>query len=299
MRNNLHGCRWRLRAIAVAIVLAAGLAISAAVAVASPFTLAVRLSVSPTRLASPIPSPLDPTLTDLPLDIPTGCVVRGGLGRHCSSGNVHVRRRFVVFGDSHAAAWMPGLNDFGTHHRWSITPIIHTGCTLGVATDGGSVCGAWWPKVAPRIKQLRPALLIIAQYYDPRHPTAQMYAGLRTELRTFRKLVPTVILMEDDPRHPQINPVDCLADSGATLGSCTLEYPAELNTEHRTIQRMVHRFGAHYMRTKKWFCFGGKMPTVVGNTVVYRDTEHMTITYSRQIAPDVSSSLAKLLPKLR
>ncbi len=299
MRNDLDGCRWQLRAVAVVIAMAAGLVLSSAVAVASPFTLAVRQSVTPRRLASPIPSPLDPALADLPFDIPTGCVVRGGLGRHCTSGNVHVRRRFVVFGDSHAAAWMPGLNRFGTHHGWSITPIIHTGCTLGVATDGGSVCGTWWPKVAPRIRQLHPAFMIIAQYYDPRHPTAQMYAGLRRELRTFQKLVPTVILMEDDPRHPQINPVDCLADSGATLGSCTLEYPAELNTEHRTIQRMVNRFGAHYMRTKKWFCFGGKCPSVVGTTIVYRDTEHMTITYSRRIAPDVSSALARLLPKLR
>lgn len=299
MRNDHHGCRRHLWAIAAVIGLAAGLAIPSAVAVASPFTLAVRQSVAPARLAAPIPTLLDPTLTDLPLDIPTGCVVRGGLGRRCTSGNVHVRRRFVVFGDSHAAAWMPGLNSFGTHHRWSVTPIIHTGCTLGVATGGGSVCGAWWPKVAPRIRQLRPAFMIIAQYYDPRHPAAQMYAGLRTELRTFRKLVPTVILMEDDPRHPQINPVDCLADSGATLGSCTLRYPAELETEHRTIQRMVNRLGAHYMRTKKWFCFGGKCPTVVGNTVVYRDTEHITITYSRQIAPDLSDALAHLLPKLR
>ncbi len=299
MREYFHGFGWHVRAIAVVIAVACGPAISSAVAVASPSTLAVRQSVAPSRLALPIPSPLDPTLADLPLDIPTGCVVRGGLGRHCTSGNVHVRRRFVVFGDSHAAAWMPGLNYFGSHHRWSITPIIHTGCTLGVATDGGSVCGPWWPKVAPRIRQLRPAVMIIAQYDDPRHPTAQMYAGLRTELRVFRKLVPTVIVMEDDPRHPQINPVDCLADSGATLGSCTLDYPAELDTEHRTIQRMVNAFGAHYMRTKKWFCFGGKCPTVVGNTVVYRDTEHMTITYSRQIAPDVSNALAQLLPKLR
>lgn len=299
MRDRVHFCGWHLRAFAVVIVAAGATAISSSVALASPSTLAVRQSVAPARLALPIPSPLDPTLIDLPLDIPTGCVVRGGLGRHCTSGNVGARRRFVVFGDSHAAAWMPGMNHFGTHHRWSITPIIHTGCTLGVATDGGSVCGAWWRKVAPRIKQLRPAFMIVAQYYDPRHPAAQMYAGLRTELRTFRKLVPTVIVMEDDPRHPDINPVDCLADSGATLGSCTLDYPAELDTEHRTIQRMVNRFGAHYMRTKRWFCFGGKCPTVVGTTVVYRDTEHMTITYSRQIAADVSHALAQLLPKLR
>ena len=69
MREYFHGFGWHVRAIAVVIAVACGPAISSAVAVASPSTLAVRQSVAPSRLALPIPSPLDPTLADLPLDI--------------------------------------------------------------------------------------------------------------------------------------------------------------------------------------------------------------------------------------
>jgi hypothetical protein len=263
----------------------------------STYTSAVTQAVTPAGLAVPVASVITPKLlANLPLDAPTGCVVSGGLGQRCTLGNVKAKRRFVVFGDSHAAAWMPTLDYFGRHHTWAITPVIHTGCTLGVATaptssSGNPVCAKWWPKVIPRLKALRPAFMIVAQYYDPRIPTEQMYAGLHKELTAFNKVVPRVIVMEDDPRHPLIDPVQCLGQSGATIGTCTQTYQTELNTEHQTIEHMVGQSHDRYMHTKKWFCSGGECPPIIGHTIVYRDTEHMTITYSRTIAPDVSKDL--------
>ena len=266
----------------------------------STYTAAVTQAVTPARLAVPIASVITPrVLTNLSLDSPTGCVVSGGLGQRCTLGNVKAKRRFVVFGDSHAAAWMPAFDYFGKHHTWSITPVIHTGCTLGVATavtssTGNPVCATWWPKVIPRLKALRPSFMIVAQYYDPRIPTEQMYAGLHKELTAFNKVVPRVIVIEDDPRHPSINPKVCLTQTGATIGTCTQTYQRELNTEHQTIERMVGESHDRYMHTRKWFCSGGKCPPIIGHTIVYRDTEHMTITYSKQIAPDVSKNLFQL-----
>jgi hypothetical protein len=121
-----------------------------------------------------------------------------------------------------------------------------------------------------------------------------MYEGLRQELDAF-KHVPTVALMEDPPRHPAINPIDCLLRGGATLGSCTLTYPAELKTEHATIASIVAAHGDRYLKTKKWFCYDNKCPVVIGNTIAYWDTDHTTITYTRQIAPAVAADLKRLL----
>jgi hypothetical protein len=266
----------------------------------SAYTSAVTQAVTPAKLAVSVASIVTPkTLANLPLDSPTGCVVSGGLGQRCTLGNVHAKRRFVVFGDSHAAAWMPALDYFGRHHTWAITPVIHTGCTLGVATaptssTGNAVCAKWWPKVIPRLKALHPSFMIVAQYYDPRIPTEQMYAGLHKELTAFNKVVPRVIVMEDDPRHPLIQPEQCLGQTGVTIGMCTQTYQRELNTEHQTIEHMVGESHDRYMHTKKWFCSGGKCPPIIGHTIVYRDAEHITVTYSRRIAPDVSRDLFQL-----
>ena len=264
------------------------------------YTAAVRNSVAPARLASPIPTVLHPSIAQLPYDNPSGqggCDTRGGLGLRCSEGATKSAKKFVVIGDSHAAAWMPALDYFGrkTHRR--LIPVVHAGCTLGVASRPGSICAKWWPKALARIKALKPGFIVVAQYYDPRIPRQQMYAGLNTELVALRKRVKKIIFLEDPPRHPDINPVDCLLRSGATLGSCTLRFPTELNTEHVRIQKSVANHHDRYLRTKRWFCYGGECPMVVGRTIAYWDTEHITLTYSRQIAPAVSHYLQALVSK--
>ena len=266
----------------------------------STYTTAVTQAVTPARLAVPIASVITPkVLTNLSLDSPTGCVVSGGLGQRCTLGNVKAKRRFVVFGDSHAAAWMPAFDYFGKHHTWSITPVIHTGCTLGVATavtssTGNPVCVNLVAQGDPTAQGASTELHDRRPVLRPPDPTEQMYAGLHKELTAFNKVVPRVIVIEDDPRHPSINPKVCLTQTGATIGTCTQTYQRALNTEHQTIERMVGESHDRYMHTRKWFCSGGKCPPIIGHTIVYRDTEHMTITYSKQIAPDVSKNLFQL-----
>jgi hypothetical protein len=259
-------------------------------------TQAVRTSVSPARLSLPVKAVLSASqLAEVPADAPKDCTIQGGLGQRCTLGNVNATRRFVVFGDSHAAALTPALSYFGKQHRWSITPVIHTGCTMGVATAGGKVCAPWWPLVVPRIRQLHPAFVIVAQYNDPRVPTQQMYDGLDTELTAFAKIAPKVIVMEDDPRHPAILPVPCLGAAGATLGSCAFPFGPDLQAEHAQIAQIVASHGDIYLPTLQWYCYSDLCPMVVGRTVVYRDTEHMTITYSNQLAPAVSAALAAIV----
>jgi hypothetical protein len=262
------------------------------------YTTAVENSVSAARLQSPVPKVLSPTLAQLPHDNPGGeksCVTLGGLGLRCTLGDLKAKRTFMVLGDSHAAAWLPALAYFGRIHHWRVIPLVHAGCTLGVATSGGATCKAWWPQALARISAVKPGFVVVAQYYDPRIPTSQMYAGAGAELRAFKSRVRKVIFMEDPPRHPQINPEGCLKRAGATLGECTLSYPAELTAEHTQIASIVTANHDHYMPTKRWFCFGGKCPIVVGRTIAYWDTDHMTITYSRQIAPAVSYYLGHIL----
>ncbi len=137
-----------------------------------------------------------------------------------------------------------------------------------------------------RITQLHPSFLVVSQYYDPRVPEAEMYKGLKQELAAFKKRVPRVILIEDPPRHPDIDPVDCLLRSGATLGDCTLTLPSDLVAEHTKIRDILLSYaGDRYLSTRRWFCYGGKCPVVIGRTIAFRDTNHITESYGRQIAP--------------
>ena len=56
---------------------------------------------------------------------------------------------------------------------------------------------------------LHPGFVVIAQYYDPRIPVEDMYNGMAAEVAAIKKIVPRVVVIEDPPRHPAINPIDC------------------------------------------------------------------------------------------
>jgi hypothetical protein len=45
------------------------------------------------------------------------------------------------------------------------------------------------------------------------------------------------------------------------------------------------RAGQQVLWVKDWFCITTLCPTVVGNVLVYRDDNHMTVTFASLIAP--------------
>ena len=52
--------------------------------------------------------------------------------------------------------------------------------------------------------------------------------------------------------------------------------------------QMLHDFddvGDHVLWAHQWFCTESGCPAVVGNILVYRDDNHMTVTYASFIAP--------------
>jgi peptidoglycan/LPS O-acetylase OafA/YrhL len=261
----------------------------------------VAKSVTPDRLAQPIPAVLHPTVADVYNDHPSvqSCVRRSGEGGTCVLGDLHASRSFAVLGDSHADAWMSAFNYFAMQYHYRLIVLTHEGCTIGIASTGNDPVGhcgsSAWPRWLRQLSQDHPQFLVVAQYFDPRVPREQMYLGMRQELKAFDERVPRTVVIEDPPYHPLIKPIDCLLRSGATLGDCTLAFTADLSARYASLRKIVHSHPKdRYLHTQRWFCSGGKCPMVIGNMIVFRDTNHVSDTYARYLAPAVSHYLWEL-----
>jgi len=99
-------------------------------------------------------------------------------------------------------------------------------------------------------------------------------------------------VLVQDPPPKALAPVDCLLARGATLGSCVFGVDAEERDTYGTIRAFARASGIRYMPTMQWICSHGRCPTVIGNVVAYRDTDHLSATYSRLLAEPFARLLA-------
>jgi hypothetical protein len=51
----------------------------------------------------------------------------------------------------------------------------------------------------------------------------------------------------------------------------------------------------HVLWTRPWFCTASGCPTVVGNILVYRDDNHMTVTFASFIAPLLDAAVVDVV----
>ena len=94
----------------------------------------------------------------------------------------------------------------------------------------------------------------------------------------------TPILVQDTPYPGQDIPT-CLSRSYTNIQQCSPGVSAAYREDMQEMLVDFDREGKHVLWVKNWFCTTSSCPTVVGNVLVYRDDNHMTVTYASLIAP--------------
>jgi hypothetical protein len=212
----------------------------------------------------------------------------------CHMGNTKSTNKIVVFGDSHALMWMPTILAMAQVDAWNVIPLIRKGCEVPTWTGNGyswdpassiGPCHAWYSWARQQAQLLRPEVELISGCCSgsATGSTAttmrQTYAATAAALRPFAR---NVIVVEDE-EGIKAQPVDCLLAAGATLRSCmTTQTGADIafNNGLPQLAKAKH-FG--FLKTRGWFCYQNQCPMVVGTTVVYADTGHLTVEYAQRL----------------
>jgi peptidoglycan/LPS O-acetylase OafA/YrhL len=232
---------------------------------------------------------IDSLSTDY-FDLP-GCIVPSGpitQGKICYEGDLKASRSMVVFGDSHAAVWMPALIPIATTEKWKLIPVIKDACVPG--TWGTGPCSQWYGWALGQVRQQAPSVVIVG---DCRYSCQLPGWGsdMRAAIRSFRALGARVIVLGDSPGE-DMNSVDCLLAPGATMRSCTFPLPTWKVNLNADSAETVRSEGAGYLDVQAWFCAQEMCPDVVGVVIVYRDTNHLTRTYVDELTQPLSAMLA-------
>jgi peptidoglycan/LPS O-acetylase OafA/YrhL len=257
----------------------------------------------------PVPGRLSPSLLDLQQDVADvgACDYATSTHELCERGTVGSDKVMVALGDSHARAWIPALETIAERDGYAAYYLVKQGCNPGeIVPDVGygpyTGCVEWRDWALGQIRRLHPDLLFVADDLPPgvveggstvNDPAAVADAvgqGLRDTIDDLTASVGRVVVAGDAPGMPEL-PGDCLSARDATLGDCVFRRDDEAKLLFRAQRDAARATGADFVNTLPWFCFRGWCPAVVGSTVTYRDTEHVTTAYSAQLAAPLRQAM--------
>jgi peptidoglycan/LPS O-acetylase OafA/YrhL len=271
---------------------------------------AVVAAVEAARRGEPIPSGLTPRLGQLgglppAYAQPSKCIGQDGRSKSttpiCRIGERSSRKLIVLMGDSHAMMWLPALLEMARHDHWAVVPFLRLGCTPGKWTTnyGRKGCRDWYRWAIREIKRLRPRVTVIGGSIDQR-PTAITRAAIEGVLAAAKELKASGrVVVIGDPEGLNRDPVDCVLSRNASMASCTTTWPTRSLAFYDEVARRARHPGAGFLDTRGFVCFKRRCPAVIGRTIAWADTNHMSAAYSAQLWVAFRAALMRAIPKTR
>lgn len=200
--------------------------------------------------------------------------------------------KIVLFGDSHAAQWMPVLAELAYKENFQLISLTKSACPAAavIKVESGEYknadCSKWRENSIARIQALKPMAVIVSgmQHFEMpsgyssradwwREGQAKTFAGLRGSSQN-------IIYISDTP-HPLRDIPSCIA--AGRIDKCNATEPSEA----------IFSPGWKQINPTSWFC-AQTCPAIIDGVVAYRDASHISVLMSKKIEPQLLSTLISL-----
>ncbi|MFN8033721.1 MAG: acyltransferase family protein [Mycobacterium sp.] len=252
-----------------------------------------------------VPSNLNPPLSEASGDKPSvfvnGCVRswRETGVPECASGDADARTTVALVGDSHAAMWQPALEPAAEQRHWRLETMAKITCPLQdldiISPYLGrryNECEQWRGEVMQRLQAERPKLVVLSmsrRYGADFGFTAYDQAWLNSLTRLVTRLRSTTgarVLVVGPVPDPHSSIPACLSAHLTDTGPCTPERPIAMNLNGIDAETAAVRAGGgQYAELSSLFCTERVCPVIIGNDLVFRDDNHITVPYARTLGP--------------
>jgi len=211
--------------------------------------------------------------------------------------------RVAVAGNSHAASLLPGLLDQAADANWSIDTFVARGCVWQAVVPDDE-CAEHREALQEAMETGGYDVILVAERRsldipagDP-NPVSGLHAEAWAPVLASGTLV---VAVADNPIIPE-SMLDCIATGDGLEGVRACGIPRE--TAFATSDQLVEAVGmagagAHLVDYSDVYCHGSWCPAVVGNAIVYRDTHHITATFSRTLGPFLVEDVERIVAASR
>lgn len=266
-----------------------------------------------------VPKNLEPSLMgatgDKPIIYDDGCHLDAGSTEpgECVFGDVTSSFTVALFGDSHAAQWFNALDSIAKQRGWRLLALTKLGCTPIEQITYNSTVGATYPQCKPwranvkkRLAAERVSVVFISYSNRLQQVGVRQPFPDQVWLDGFSELIPELraigtepVLITDTPYPGRDVPI-CLSENVSSVGNCAFsrERGVRQSRLDTNIAAAVDN-AAQVLDVTNWLCTDKACPVIVGNLLVYRDTNHITTKYAEWLAPLIDSAVSPYVEGVR
>lgn len=202
----------------------------------------------------------------------------------------------AVVGGSHAAHWVPALQELAGPNRWRIVSITKGACRFdshhqSVNEQATASCRQWNENVIGTLSQLRPDA-VLTNSTTGGGGWDHTPEGFLVQWRRLADLGLPVLALRDTPWHSADVP-ECVAVHGPDGAECAVDRAeAGLDRPAAVESRPDLPENVRFLDLTDYVCEPQRCPAVIGNVLVYRDPHHLSATYARTLAPFLGAAIA-------
>ncbi|WP_245547543.1 acyltransferase family protein [Nocardia brevicatena] len=263
-----------------------------------------------------VPSNLTPSLADAAgskADVFVNGCVRSWreVGQaECASGVPDSATTVALVGDSHAAMWSPAFERIAAARHWRLETMAKVTCPLMDLPITSpylgreyTECEQWRGQITARLQAERPRLIVVSMSrrygadfgfvsYDP-----AWIDSLRRLVAQLRTTGAAVLVLGSIP-DPHTNVPICLSDHLDDPAACTPARPDALNDAGIAAEQAATTAGGgQYADLTSLFCAPAGCPFVIGDNLVFRDDNHLTVGYAETLAPIIGTLTDRALAR--
>ena len=251
-----------------------------------------------------VASNLDPPLAKAPADkaavFVNGCVRSWreiGQGE-CATGDIASPTTVALVGDSHAAMWNPAFQHLAEQRHWRLETLAKVTCPLQDLHITSpylgreyTECEQWRAQIVNRLKAEHPRLVVLdmsRRYGADFGFTSYDPAWIDTLGRTVAQLrsIGAAVLVLGPVPDPGSSVPTCLSGHVDDATACAPARPVAVDDGGVSAERAATTAGGgRYADLTDLFCTADRCPVIVGNTLVFRDDNHVTTEYAQLLTP--------------
>jgi len=260
-----------------------------------------------------VPSNLDPSFVGVQTEQAAyagqGCLLSPLQGEQpeCASGDTASPTTVALIGDSHAAIWNPAFQQIAQQRHWRLVTLAKAACPVLDLRGANHFrrlvellehCEQWRAHIMDRLAAERPKLVVVSVFrgygvhesltgftsFDP-----EWIDSLTRLVQRLRGFGARVLVLGPVPDLQLAVPI-CLSKHLDDATACSASRPAAVNAPGIAAESAATEAGGgRYDDLTELFCTTDRCPSIVGNTMVYVDSSHLTFEYSRLLAPVIGA----------